>query len=103
VHSVYAPISKFPEVRRDLSFLVPVKVTYQEIVDAVLNLDKNLIQRLFIFDVYQGKGVPEGYRSLAIALILQDFFKTLIDDEVAMLIKRVIDLMESQFNATLRD
>ena len=99
----YVPVSKFPETRRDLSFLVPINVTYQDILGSVQNLDKNLIQRLFIFDVYQGKGIPEGYRSLAFALIIQDFSKTLVDDEVAMLVKKVIDLMESQFKATLRD
>lgn len=99
----YVPISKFPEVRRDLSFLMPTAVVYQDIVDAVKNLDKNLIQRLFVFDVYQGKGIPEGFRSLAIALIIQDFSKTLTDDQVAILMKKVIDLIESKFNATLRD
>ncbi len=99
----FSPLSKFPEVRRDLSFLVPVEVAYQEIVDAIQCLDKEKIQRVFIFDVYQGKGVPEGQRSLALALIIQDFSKTLTDDEVAILIKRVIDLVESKFKATLRD
>ncbi|MES2204095.1 MAG: phenylalanine--tRNA ligase subunit beta [Pseudomonadota bacterium] len=99
----YVPVAKFPEVRRDLSFLVPTNVIYQDIVNSVQNLDNNLIQRLFIFDVYQGKGIPEGYRSLAVALIIQDFSKTLIDDEVALLVKKVIDLMENQFKATLRD
>lgn len=102
-HTAYSLLSKFPEVRRDLSFLLPAAVIYQDIVDAVQSLDKEKIQRIFIFDVYQGKGVPDGQRSLAIALIIQDFSKTLMDDEVAMLIKRVIDLIESKFNATLRD
>lgn len=103
VHQSYVAISKFPEVRRDLSFLIPTTVAYQELVEAVQSLDRKLIQRLFIFDVYQGKGIQEGYRSLAIALIIQDFSKTLIDDEVALLVKKVIDLLESQFKATLRD
>ena len=99
----FSPVSKFPEVRRDLSFLIPVKVAYQEVADAIQCLDKEKIQRVFIFDVYQGKGVPEGYRSLALALIIQDFSKTLIDDEVAIVIKKVIDLVESEFKATLRE
>ena len=103
VRTAYVPVSKFPEVRRDLSFLVPTNVIYQDIVNSVQNLDKNLIQRLFIFDVYQGKGIPEGYRSLAVALIIQDVSKTLVDDEVALLVKKVIDLIENQFKATLRD
>lgn len=103
VQHAYIPLSKFPEVRRDLSFLVPSDVVYQDVVDAIRALERGQIQRVFIFDVYQGKGVPEGHRSLAIALIIQDLSKTLTDDEVAMLIKKVIDLVESKFKATLRD
>lgn len=99
----FVPLSKFPEVRRDLSFLLPTSVSYQAIKDAIQALDKVNIQRMFVFDVYQGKGVAEGQRSIAIALILQAFSKTLTDEEVANLIQKVIDLMRDQFGATLRE
>jgi phenylalanyl-tRNA synthetase beta chain len=99
----FAPLSKFPEVRRDLSFLLPATISYQAIKEAIQQLGKESIQRVFVFDVYQGKGVPDGQRSIAIALILQAFSKTLTDEEVANLIQKVIDLMREQFGATLRD
>lgn len=102
-HKRFTPLSKFPEVRRDLSFLVPQHMLYQDLVDSVKKIDKERIQRVFIFDVYQGKGVPEGKKSIAIALIIQDAHKTLTDDEVACLVKKVIDLIESDFDASLRE
>lgn len=100
----FSPLSKFPEVRRDLSFLIPTDVPYADVHGEILNSDKSdRIRRVTIFDVYQGKGVPEGQKSIAIALIIQNSLKTLMDDEVATLVKKVIDLVESKFKATLRD
>ena len=90
-------------MRRDLSFLIPQGVIYQDVADAVKNSDHEKIKHISVFDVYQGKGVPDGQKSIAISLILQDAQKTFTDDEIATLIKRVIDLVEEQFKAKLRD
>ncbi len=103
VKKTYHSLSKFPEVRRDLSFIMPRSVQYQDISNLVLDIDRERLKKINIFDVYQGKGIPEGQKSVAISLILQDFSKTFTDEDVASLIKKVIDLIENSFDAKLRD
>lgn len=100
----YQPLSKFPSAERDLSFMMPIEVTYQEIQRAILGLDDdNRIRYVTVFDVFRGPGIPEGKKSMGIRLILQDFNKTLTNEEIAAVMKKVIDLIQNQFNATLRD
>jgi phenylalanyl-tRNA synthetase beta chain len=102
-NKAFRPLCKFPEVRRDLSFLMPQSVVYQDVINVVKNMDNEKIGHVFVFDVYQGKGIAEGQKSIAISLIIQDFHKTLTDDEVATLVKKVIDLIENRFGAKLRE
>jgi len=99
----FEPISKFPEVRRDLAFFVPQDLLYQTLVDCIQEVDKKRIKRLFVFDVYQGKHIPEGQKSIAIAIIIQDALKTMSDAEIALLIEKVIHLVQDKFHAKLRD
>lgn len=103
IFTAFSPLSKFPEVRRDLAFLISTTISATELTDYVLSLGQSRIQAVTIFDVYHGKGIPPGMKSIAISLILQDFSKTLTDAELATLVKKVIDLIEKRFGATLRD
>lgn len=99
----YFPLSKFPEVQRDLSFLLPLEVAYYDISTSLMDFDKhNRIRRVSIFDLYQGKGVAENQKSIAISVILQDFHKTLEEEEIERIMKDLINLVETKFQAKLR-
>jgi len=55
-----------------------------------------------IFDIYQGKGIEEGFKSVALSLILQDFTQTLTDSEIDAIFRRLLENMTAQLNAKLR-
>ncbi len=95
-------ISQFPSVRRDLAFLVPDGVIYQQVRDCVAEIAGELLANLLIFDVYTGQNVEKGYKSLAIGLILQDVSCTLTDEVVDSLMLKVIRALESGLNAQHR-
>lgn len=99
----YQPLSRFPAIRRDLAILVEDKVSAQAIQQCIVEAAGVLLRHIWVFDVYQGKGIQEGYKSLAIAITLQHETRTLIDQEVADLIKTIMIRLEQQFNAILRD
>ena len=95
-------ISKFPSVRRDLSFVVPDAVTFDEVREVVENHAHTIMTNLLIFDVFKGKGVETGYKSLSIGLILQDVSSTLSDEVVDPVIQDVIEGLKTRLGAQLR-
>ena len=100
---VFKPLSKFPELRRDLAFIVDKHVPAEDLLCAIRLSGEENVFSAELFDFYEGASVPEGKKSLAISVILQDFSKTLVDEDVAKVMKRVVTLIESKFGATLRD
>jgi phenylalanyl-tRNA synthetase beta chain len=99
---VFAPITKFPQVRRDLAFLVPNNLNVGDILNRVRTLAGEQLVDLCLFDVYEGKGVPAGHRSIAMGLILQDPLRTLVETEVDVIISRVLLNLEQNFGLKLR-
>ncbi len=100
----YKTISKYPQIRRDLSFLVDKRVSAQQIEDAVRAvISEPWLKQFNVFDVYMGKGIPEGKKSIAIAITLQDASRTLVDNEINMLIDAIIKTLESNFSILLRE
>ncbi|MFA5960020.1 MAG: phenylalanine--tRNA ligase subunit beta [Tatlockia sp.] len=100
----YRPISKFPQIRRDLSFLVDEAVSAFQIECCVKGVVKPEWLKAFdIFDVYKGEGIPAGKKSLAIALTLQDDKRTLIDNEINVIIDAIIKALDTEFSILLRD
>jgi len=77
-----ADISKFPPVRRDVAVLVDENVTVQSLLDAMHAAKAPNVVELALFDVYRGKGVEQGKKSLAFRVLLQDTQKTLTDNEI---------------------
>lgn len=100
---LFSPLSKFPSIRRDLALLVDQALPADHLLKHIDALNEQRIVSVQLFDYYQGKGVPVGKKSLAIALVLQDLDKTLEDEEVASIVKTVIDSLIETFNANLRD
>ena len=95
--------SKFPSVPRDLTFTVDQSVPVQAMLDKIYSLQINQLQNIVVFAVYQGKGVPEGRKSVSLGLILQDFSSTLTDKQVEQIMTNIISLLADSFEAQLRN
>jgi phenylalanyl-tRNA synthetase beta chain len=97
-----ADLAKFPAVRRDLSLLVPVGVTFGQLADCVGAAGGKLVKRVGLFDVYTGDGLPEGMQSYAINIVLQDETKTLNDKIIDKAMGRILQQLEQETGARLR-
>lgn len=98
----YTEVAKYPEVRRDLALVVDKSVTFAEMEKVARNTEKKLLQRVSLFDVYEGKGVPEGMKSYAISFILQDKDKTLTDKQIDAVMEKLQKNFKNQLNAQIR-
>ena len=94
--------SKYPQVRRDLTFTVSTEIAAQSILEAIYALQISELQDIVIFSVYQGEGVPEGVKSVSLGLILQDFSSTLTEQQIEQTTTNIISLLADNFNAELR-
>lgn len=99
----FAPVSRYPSVRRDLALVVDIGITAAQIRDVISNTGQNTIQNISIFDVYQGKGIESERKSVALGLILQDYSRTLTDEEVEEVVSTVIAALGKKLGAVLRD
>lgn len=98
----FAEISKYPVVKRDLALLIDETVAFEQIHTLVKGVDKNAILDISLFDVYQGDKLPEGKKSYAISLKLQDASKTLTDAQIEKIMSKVQQNLEKELGATLR-
>ncbi|MBQ0841669.1 MAG: phenylalanine--tRNA ligase subunit beta [Paraperlucidibaca sp.] len=78
----FTPLSRFPQMQRDLALLVPLAVNADAVISSIRQHAGADLQRVDLFDVYRGAGLPEGYYSLAITVIWQHAERTLLDAEV---------------------
>lgn len=102
VKAVFREIPKFPQVRRDLALLLDKPIQYADLETAARKTEKQYLKSVNLFDVYEGKNLPEGKKSYAISYILQDDEKTLTDEIIDGVMKKIIDTYEKQFGAILR-
>lgn len=93
--------SPFQAIERDFAFVVDAKLAAGEIVKAVKLTDRNLIEQVTVFDVYEGKGVPDGQKSIAVAVRIQPKDATLTDAEIEALASRIV-AAALKLGATLR-
>ncbi len=98
----FKPLSKFPQVRRDIAIVVEERVTAVSLTQCVESLSP-LIRQVLVFDVYQGTGIEGGKKSVALGLIFQDDEETLTDVKVDGVIAEVLARLAQEFNAKLRD
>jgi phenylalanyl-tRNA synthetase beta chain len=99
----FQPLSRFPSVRRDLALVVDQDVSAGDIAACIRAAAGSALQSLTLFDIYQGKGIDSGKKSLAVGLTFQDFSRTLTDAETDLLIQKVLQELRVGFGATLRD
>ena len=96
-------ISKYPANRRDIAIIVDESIPVGDIHRYVENIGVNQLVDLNLFDVYRGKGIEPGKKSLALSLTLQDTDKTLEEAEIQSAVDKVVTGLESQFRAALRE
>ena len=96
-------VSKFPTIRRDISFFVDEKVSSAELIKAAASAAPDLIRSVRIFDVYKGQGVEVGLKSVAIGLILQETSRTLTDEDADAAQAAAVQKLQQEFAAELRD
>jgi len=99
----FAPVSKFPSVRRDISLLVSRDIAAAEVLNSVRTGAGVLLRDLQLFDEYRGQGIDSDKKSLTIGLIFQALSSTLTDEEIEETMKRVLLQVHSDFGGTLRN
>jgi len=99
--ALFAP-SPYQPIERDFAFVVKRELAASEIVKAVKLSERNLIDSVAIFDVYEGKGVPEGQKSIAVTVRIQPKDKTLTDAEIEAIAAAIVAQVAKATGATLR-
>jgi len=99
----YQALSAFPQIRRDISFTVPIAETFGRIADRVSVAASTQLHELRVFDLYQGQGVESGRKSVALGLILQDLSRTLTDADADEVVARVCAELRSSLDARIRE
>jgi phenylalanyl-tRNA synthetase beta chain len=99
----YDEISKFLPVRRDIAIVVDDSVEIDSILDAVNKAKIPFLNKMALFDLYQGKGIAENKKSVAFLILMQDTSKTLVDSEADSSVSKIVKLLEKEFGATLRN
>ena len=97
----YHKIPKFPAVERDLAILVPDELSNEAVESIISHTGSAHLEKLYLFDLYQGKQVPEGFKSMAYNLSFRAEDRTLTDKEVDSWIKNIVSALE-KVNGTLR-
>jgi phenylalanyl-tRNA synthetase beta chain len=95
-------VPRFPPVRRDLAFVVPVSVAAGELADAIVEAGAPELDRSVLFDVFEGPPLDDGTRSLAFSIELRAPDRTLTDEEAAVVVDRIVARAEGGFGASLR-
>ena len=99
----FTDIPRFPAIRRDLAMVVDEAVTAAQILRAVADAADRTVQNCRIFDVYRGQGIEKGRKSVALALILRHFSRTLHHEDVEKAIGAITRALADKLNADLRD
>ncbi|MFH4968351.1 phenylalanine--tRNA ligase subunit beta [Gaetbulibacter sp. M240] len=98
----FKSIAKYPEVRRDFALLVDDNVSFESIYSITQQTEKKLLKAVNLFDVYQGKNLPEGKKSYAVSFTFQDENKTLTDKQIDKIMSKLQTSFEEQLGAELR-
>ena len=99
---LFSPLPKTLPLRRDLALLVDKAVTFADIEETVRKTERKLLRDVALFDVYEGENLPEGKKSYAISIILQDDEKTLKDKQIDTVMGKIAAALEKSVGARLR-
>jgi phenylalanyl-tRNA synthetase beta chain len=95
-------VSDYQKVVRDFAFVIDEKYSSGEIVNLVQNIDKELIKNVKIFDVYQGENIEQGKKSIAFTVTFEPKEKTLSEEDIEQVSKKIITFVQTTTGATLR-
>lgn len=98
----YKEISKFPSIKKDIALVVDKNIEADKIINSAKKAAGNKLENIEVFDVYDGKGIEEGKRSLAFSLTFTSYDKTLTDEEINPILEKIIANCEKDFKAELR-
>lgn len=98
----YSEIPKFPSVKRDLALLLDKSISFADIEKTAYSAEKKILKEVRLFDVYEGKNLPEGKKSYAVSFILQDEEKTLTDKQIEGIMSKIQRLLVEKLKAALR-
>ena len=99
----YQEVPKTLPIRRDLAVVVDANITAQAILSAIENARISLVSQVQLFDIYQGKGIPENKKSLALSVFMQDTHKTLVDNDAELAMAELLKLLQDKFGGLLRN
>ena len=97
----YKKFSRFPSIQRDLALIVKSKVSADDIINSILNTS-SVISDAFVFDVFEGKPINLGFKSIAVRINFTDMEKTLRDEDINPIIDSILKTLEREFGAVLR-
>jgi phenylalanyl-tRNA synthetase beta chain len=100
--SKYSEISKFPEVRRDLSLVLDASVTFEQIKELALKTERKILTDINVFDVYEGKHIENGKKSYSLSFTLLDKEQTLTDQAIEATMAKLMATFEKELNTTIR-
>ncbi len=103
VQKEYSQLPKFPAVTRDIAVIVDDTVLVQEIENIIKNGGGNILESIHLFDVYKGKQIPEGKKSIAYSIVYRNAQRTLKDSEVNKVHDKIVRTLEHKLGAQLRD
>ena len=98
----FKAISKYPSVERDLAVVVEESVTAEQIINVCAKYAGKMLTNVNIFDIYRGKGIDKGYKSVAVKFEFTNYEKTLTDEEINGKMNKIIKMLDSELNAKLR-
>ncbi|MGX5377046.1 phenylalanine--tRNA ligase subunit beta [Ligilactobacillus sp. LYQ135] len=99
---VYTPVSKYPEINRDIALLVPNEITNAQIVDSIKRNGGHFLVDVKLFDLYQGKNIATGFKSLAYTLVYRNNEGTLNDDEINLAFEKVVNKLQEELEVNVR-
>ena len=103
IERFYKPLPKYPAITRDIALLADEEITVGEIQDIIKEAGKKLLESVELFDVYRGKQVQEGKKSVAFKLTYRALDKTLTDEEVVAVHNKVLAALKEKLDAALRE
>ncbi|MDR2384355.1 MAG: phenylalanine--tRNA ligase subunit beta [Tannerella sp.] len=98
----YRDIPKIPEIKRDLALLINNEVKFADIKKTALESESKLLKNIVLFDVYEGKNLPEGKKSYAVSFYIQDEEKTLNDKQIDNIMQKIQKNLRDKLGASIR-
>ena len=101
--NAYQALSKYPSIRRDITVIVEENISASDIRSNIEQMNIESLQRVDVFSVYKGEGIPDSKKSVSLGLILQEFSRTLTDKEIEQKVLLIISQLEDKVGAEIRN